>query len=387
VVIGIASVIILMSVGKGSEASILSNLNGLGVNMIYVSPGSSSSGGVRGGFGSASTLTLEDADAIDSNVTGINGTAPTSNSAMQVVAGGNNMFVQVTGITPSYLDLNSIAVQSGDPITQADYDQRSKVALIGATVNDTLFNGDDPVGQKIRMGNNIFTISGLLQSKGESFTSVDRMILVPLSTLQSLVSRSTTTTGQHIVNSIAVQAANKNSISSAKEQITFLLEERHNIPVGGSDDFSITSTDDITSAVAASSQTLTLLLGAIAGISLLVGGIGVMNIMLVSVMERRREIGVRKALGARERDIWGQFLVDSAILTLTGGIIGVGIGWGGSYLIGHYFSSLLNGIVPVVTSDVVILAVAVSAGIGLFFGFYPAWQGSRLDPIQALRSE
>jgi putative ABC transport system permease protein len=237
------------------------------------------------------------------------------------------------------------------------------------------------------MGNNVFTISGLLQSKGESFTSVDRMIVVPLSTLQSLVSRSITTTGQHIVNSIAVQAVDKNSISSVKEQITFLLEERHNIPVGGSDDFSITSTDDITSAVAASSQTLTLLLGAIAGISLLVGGIGVMNIMLVSVMERRREIGVRKALGAKERDIWGQFLVDSALLTLTGGIIGVGIGWGGSYLIGHYFSSLLNGIIPVVTSDVVILAVAVSAGIGLFFGFYPAWQGSRLDPIQALRSE
>jgi putative ABC transport system permease protein len=148
VVIGIASVIILMSVGKGSEASILSNLNGLGVNMIYISPGSSSSGGVRGGFGTSNTLTLEDSDAIDANVTGINGAAPTSNSAMQVVAGGNNMFVQVTGITPSYLDLNSVQVQSGDPITQADYDQHAKVALIGATVNDTLFNGDDPVGQK-----------------------------------------------------------------------------------------------------------------------------------------------------------------------------------------------------------------------------------------------
>jgi putative ABC transport system permease protein len=387
VVIGIAAVIILMSIGQGAQASILSNFQSLGANMVYVSPGSSSSQGVRGGFGSSNTLTLEDANAIAANVPGINGVAPTSNSGMQVVAGSNNMFIMVTGITPSYLDLNSIQLETGDPISQSDYDRHAKIALIGATVSETLFNGDDPVGQKIRMGNNIFVIAGLLQSKGESFNSVDRSILVPLSTLQGLVSRSTTTTGQHIVGSISVQVVDKDSISSVKEQITFLLEERHKIPVGGSDDFSITSTDDITSAVTASTQTLTLLLGAIAGISLLVGGIGVMNIMLVSVMERRREIGVRKALGARERDIWGQFLLDSALLTFTGGIVGVAIGWGGSWAIGHYFSSFMSGMTPLVTSGIVILAVGVSVGIGLFFGFYPAWQGSRLDPIQALRSE
>jgi putative ABC transport system permease protein len=382
VVIGIAAVIILMSVGKGAEASILSNLSNLGANMITVRPGASTSSGVRGGFGSASTLTLEDANAIASGVSNINGVAPTNNSGMQVIAGSQNMMVQVTGITTNYLDLNSIQIEEGDYITQEEYDSRQKVALIGPTVSDTLFQGDDPVGQKIRMGNNIFTIVGLLKSKGESFNSTDRMILVPLSTLQGLMSRSITTTGQHIVSSIAIQATDKDSIASVKQQITLILEDRHKIAFGASDDFTITSTDDITNTITSSMQSLTLLLGAIAGISLLVGGIGVMNIMLVSVMERRREIGIRKALGAKERDIWGQFLIDSALLTLTGGIIGVAVGWGGSALISQ--SGAIN---TLVTSDIVVLAVAVSVGIGLFFGFYPAWQGSRLDPIQALRSE
>jgi putative ABC transport system permease protein len=208
------------------------------------------------------------------------------------------------------------------------------------------------------------------------------MVLVPLSTLQGLMAKTTTTTGQHIVNSISIQAVDKESIASVKQQVTLLLEDRHKIAVGAEDDFMITSTDEITDAISSSMSSMTLLLGAIAGISLLVGGIGVMNIMLVSVMERRREIGIRKALGAKGYNIWGQFLIDSALLTLTGGVIGVAVGWGGSYWIG------LSGQVPtLVTSDIVTLAVAVSVGIGLFFGFYPAWQGSRLDPIQALRSE
>jgi putative ABC transport system permease protein len=371
-----------MSVGRGAEASILKNLSNLGANMITVRPGAATSGGVRGGFGSASTLTLEDAEAIAANVTNIKGVAPTSNSGMQVIYGSQNMNVQITGITLSYLDLNNIIVQTGDYITQSDYDRKAKIALIGPTISETLFQGDDPVGQKIRMGNNIFMVAGLLQSKGESFSSTDRTILIPLSTLQGIVSRSTTATGQHIVNSISVQASDKDFIENVKQQITLLLEDRHNIAIGADDDFNLTSTDEITATITSSMQSLTLLLGAIAGISLLVGGIGVMNIMLVSVMERRREIGIRKALGAKERDIWGQFLLDSALLTFTGGIIGVAVGWGGSYIISN------TGVTAtLVTSDIVILAVAVSVGIGLFFGFYPAWQGSKLDPIEALRSE
>jgi putative ABC transport system permease protein len=382
VVIGIAAVIILMSVGSGVQASILNNFKNLGANTITISPGSSTSGGVRGGFGSASTLTLEDAQAIALNVTNINGVSPTSSSGMQVVAGSQNMRVQITGIIPTYFDINSsVVVQEGNYITQDDYDRHAKIALIGSNISSTLFQGDDPVGQTIRMGTNIFTIGGLLKTQGQSFSSPDNMILVPLSTLQGIVG-SVTTTGQHTVNSITVQASDKDSIASVQQQITLLLEDRHKIAIGASDDFTLMSTDQLTATITSSTQTLTYMLGAIAGISLLVGGIGVMNIMLVSVMERRREIGIRKALGAKERDIWGQFLLDSALLTFAGGIIGVALGWGGSDLIAK------TGVIPtVVTMNVVVLAVGVSVGIGLFFGFYPAWQGSKLDPIQALRSE
>ncbi|HSW58492.1 MAG TPA: ABC transporter permease [Dehalococcoidales bacterium] len=382
VVIGIASVILLMSVGKGTEASILENISGLGANIITVRGGSTTVGGIRGGVGSANTLTYQDAQAIEAQVSDILGVAPTSSSGMQVIAGSQNMFVMVTGITPSYLEIYNISIKSGEAFTHYELDRKSKVALIGPTISDTLFAGDDPVGKKIRMGNNIYTVVGILESKGESFTSSDNMVMIPLTTLLGTMARSVTSSGEHLVSSIIIKAAEANVIESVKEQVTFLLADRHKIPIGGTNDFSLSSTDEITASIQSSMQTLTLLLGAIAGISLLVGGIGVMNIMLVSVMERRREIGIRKALGAKERDIWGQFLLDSALLTFTGGIIGVALGWGGSYLVNR------SGLVTtLVTTDIVILAVTVSVAIGLFFGFYPAWQGSRLDPIQALRSE
>jgi putative ABC transport system permease protein len=212
--------------------------------------------------------------------------------------------------------------------------------------------------------------------------STDETILIPLSTLQGIMSNSVTTTGQHSISSIALQASSKDAITQVKQDVTILLEDRHKIAAGADNDFTVSSMDDLISTISSSTQSMTLLLGAIAGISLLVGGIGVMNIMLVSVMERRREIGIRKALGAKERDIWGQFLVDSALLTFAGGIIGVAIGWGGSALVNY-----MGWTQTTVTSNIVILAVAVSVAIGLFFSFYPAWQASRLDPIQALRAE
>jgi putative ABC transport system permease protein len=381
VVIGVAAVIILMSVGQGTSSRILSSLSSLGANSITVRPGSNSSGGIRLAFGSASTLTLEDARAILSSVSNINGVAPVSNSLMQVIAGSKNMFVQITGITTSYQDINSVVLDEGDLITQSDYDKHAKVALIGSTVSSTLFPGANPIGQKIRMSGNIFTVAGLLKSKGAGLNSNDNNILIPLSTLQGMTS-SLTTTGQHTVNSITVQASGTDVVDQVESDITDLLRTRHKIAVGADADFSVSSTQDITNTLTQSSQSLTLLLGAIAGISLLVGGIGVMNIMLVAVMERRREIGIRKALGAKERDIWGQFLVDSSVLCLTGGIIGVIIGWGGAYLVNY-----LGWTTTVVSANVVLLAVGVAVGIGIFFGFYPAYQGSRLDPIQALRAE
>jgi putative ABC transport system permease protein len=382
VVIGVSAVIILMSVGEGSQATILSNFTSLGTNLVYVQPGSTTSSGVRSGFGSASTLTLEDAEAIAADVANVAAVAPTANSGSQVVAGSNNMMVRITGVTVDYQTVLNLAVAEGDFITQDEYDRKSKVAVIGATIAETLFGTDDPIGQKIRMSNASFTIVGLLASQGSSVNSTDQTILIPLSTLQGLMSRSVTTTGEHTVNQITLLVTDQDQIAQVKQDITFLLEERHQIAVGDSDDFSITSMDDMISSLTSSTQTMTLLLGAIAGISLLVGGIGVMNIMLVSVMERRREIGIRKALGAKQRDIWGQFLVDSALLTFTGGVIGVGIGWGGAYLVQRFAS--MN---TLVTTDIVGLAVGVAIAIGLFFGFYPAWQASRLDPIQALRAE
>jgi putative ABC transport system permease protein len=384
VVIGVAAVIILMSVGKGTTAQIVSRISSLGTNTIYVSPGTTTSGGVRSGFGSASTLTLEDAEAIAENVDNVEAVAPYSTSGSQVIANGENMMVRITGVTIDYKDVYGIEVSDGDFITQDQYERKQKVALLGATVASTLFpDGGEIVGQKLRMSNTVFTVIGLLASKGESMTSsTDQTILVPLSTLQGIMSRSVTTTGQHTVNSITLKVTDKTAIAQVKEAITVLLQDRHKIGVDADNDFTVTSMDDLISTITSATQSMTLLLGAIAGISLLVGGIGVMNIMLVSVMERRREIGVRKALGAKERDIWGQFLVDSSVLCFIGGVIGVLIGYGGSALVNY-----MGWTTTVVTTDVVLLAVGVAVGIGLFFGFYPAWQASKLDPIQALRAE
>jgi putative ABC transport system permease protein len=383
VVIGVAAVIILMSVGKGATAQILSSFTNLGTNLIYIQPGSTSEGGVRMGFGSASTLTLEDGEAIASSVPDVVAVAPTSQSGTQVIAGSENMMVRITGVTPDYPTVFGSKLADGEFLNQSEYDRKSRAAVLGSAVSETLFGDDSPIGQKIRMSNTVFTIVGLLESSGSStMNSTDQTILIPLSTLQGMMQRSLTATGQHTVNQIVLEVTDKDKIDEVKGAITALLQTRHKIAFGDDNDFTVSTMDELLSSITSSTKTLTLLLGAIAGISLLVGGIGVMNIMLVSVLERRREIGIRKALGAPEREIWGQFLVDSALLTFAGGVIGVGIGWGGSYLVDR-----LGAMQTLVTPDIVILAVAVSVGIGLFFGFYPAWQASRLDPIQALRAE
>jgi putative ABC transport system permease protein len=383
VVIGVAAVIILMSVGKGTTARIISNISSLGTNIVYVQPGTSSSSGVRSTFGSASTLTLEDAKAIANEISSITAVAPYATSNAQVIYDTNNMNVRITGVSIEYQQVLNIVLSEGDFFTQYQYDTKAKVAVIGSEVASTLFGDNDPVGEKIRMSNTVFTVVGLMQSKGSSMmNSTDQTILIPLTTLQGMMSKAVTTTGQRTINSIDVLVTDKNQMSTVKADITTLLETRHNIALGDDDDFTVSSSDELISTITSSTESMTLLLGAIAGISLLVGGIGVMNIMLVSVMERRREIGIRKALGAQEAAIWSQFLIDSALLTFAGGIIGVGIGWGGSYLVNY-----LGWMTTVVTSDIVVLAVSVSIAIGLFFGFYPAWSASRLNPIEALRSE
>jgi len=241
----------------------------------------------------------------------------------------------------------------------------------------------DPLGQTMRLGGNVVRVVGILESQGESLRgATDDIIFIPLSTVQRMFSQSRTSQGEYVVSSISLTVTDEDLASEVIDDLTVLLREHHMLGPGVDDDFIITSVEQIVDTLSATVGTLTILLGAIAGISLVVGGIGVMNIMLVSVLERTREIGIRKALGAKERDIWIQFLIEAAVLTLAGGIIGVFVGWAFSVIIAN--TGLMS---TVVTADIVVLAVSVSAGIGLFFGFYPAWQASRLNPIDALRSE
>jgi putative ABC transport system permease protein len=382
VVIGVAAVIILMSIGRGTSAAILSRLESLGSNLIFISPGQTVAAGVRTATGSAGTLTLEDAAAIYQDVPNVASVAPSSSASLQVIAGAQNTRSRITGVTLEYQQVYNLQMTEGDFISQDQYDSAMKVAVLGPNVASTLFPDSDPIGESVRIGNNTATVIGILQSKGQSFGSTDDAVLIPLTTLQQMITQPRTSTGEHVVGSIVVAATDKQYMSDVKDSITSLLQDRHNIDPTVGNDFTITSMEDLTNTITQATNSITMLLGAIAAISLLVGGIGVMNIMLVSVLERTREIGIRKALGARERDIWIQFLTEAASLTFTGGIIGVIVGWVASYII-----SSLGLMTTLVTADIVILAVSVSVGIGLFFGFYPAWNASRLDPIQALRSE
>jgi len=385
VVIGVSAVIALMSVGKGTTASVVSSIQDLGANVITISPGFSSSGGVRGAFGSASTLTLEDAEAIQADISGVTAVAPSKQSFYQAVYGNENLNTQTVGTNPAYMSINNLSLAAGDFFSDYDYQKNSKVAVIGYSVMQTLFGdeatAEDTIGKTIRLGSYKFEVVGVLAEKGSSRSSPDDKVFIPLSTLKQIGGVSKNNEGNLIVSSISVQVTDQSYPQQAKEDITTLLRERHGITGDESDDFTITSMEDIIEQLTEVSNYMTILLGAIAGISLLVGGIGVMNIMLVSVIERTREIGIRKALGAKERDIWSQFLLEAVFLTFTGGIIGVGLGCGASFVIARTLTT------TVITLDIIVLAVAVATAIGVFFGFYPAWQASRLNPIEALRHE
>jgi len=386
IVIGVAAVIALMSIGKGVQTQILSQIESMGSNVITISPGAVTERGVVGGGGSASTLTLEDAEAIAEQVPYVAAVAPYSSSNQQLIVGGENLNARVIGVTPEYQDANNLYTTAGIFISQYDYKRGTKVAVIGSNVADTLFSGVDPIGQQLRMGNNIVRVIGVLESKGMSmFGSTDDALMIPLTTLQQTITQSRTASGGHVVSSIAVVVSDDEQMNYVVTETTSLLRSRHELSTGEADDFNVQSMEELVSTITEVSGTLTIFLGAIAAISLLVGGIGVMNIMLVSVVERTREIGIRKALGARERDIWGQFLTESALLSFTGGLIGLAVGWGASKLISGV--EIMGTITTVVSSDIVILALAVSVGIGLLFGFLPARRASRLNPIEALRYE
>jgi putative ABC transport system permease protein len=337
-------------------------------------------GGVRSD-GSAASLTINDAQAIQSDVPYVTAVAPYSQASAQLVYGSLNMSTRVTGITPDYQQVNNMVIADGDALTQYQYETAQRVAVIGANVKTNLFGDTAPVGEKLRVGKIVVQVIGVLESKGQSIMgSVDNAVLIPLTTLRQGFTQQRNARGEYIVNAITISVDDQNNNAEAIGEITAILRQQHGLNDSQDNDFTINSQQDIVATISQATNSLTLLLGAIAGISLLVGGIGVMNIMLVSVIERTREIGIRKALGATNLDIWLQFLIEAAVLTLTGGLIGIGLGYGASYLVNR-----TGAITTVISPEMIILAVSVSVGIGLFFGFYPAWNASRLSPVEAFR--
>jgi putative ABC transport system permease protein len=381
IVIGVAAVIALMSIGKGTTANILANISRMGANLITISPGATTTGGVRSAGGATRTLTMQDAQAIQDQVSNISGISPVYTSNLQLIVGSQNANDQISGVMPQYFQISNLQVADGELFTEDDYTQGAPYAVIGSNVATTLFPDIEPVGQQMRMGNVIVRVIGVLVSQGAGFGSPDDVVYIPLTTMQGTVAQPRTAQGGSIVSSINLTVTNSAGTQQVIADITNLLLTRHQV-AASAPDFRIQSMEQIASTLTQTTGQLTLLLGAVAAISLLVGGIGVMNIMLVSVLERTREIGIRKALGARERDIWIQFLVEAALLCFAGGIIGVVVGLGVSTALDY-----LKIYTTVITPDIIIMAVSVSVGIGLFFGFYPAWNASRLNPIEALRSE
>jgi putative ABC transport system permease protein len=380
VVIGVASVITLMSIGQGTQENILSMIEGIGTKLVNIMPGGRTFGGVGGA--ASGTLTMNDAEAIAEQIPNVTAVAPTYSSALQVVVGDKNIRSSVTGVTPNQWEVQQYELASGSFFTVQHYERSAKVAVLGSEVAETLFGTENPVGQRMRMGGLIMTVVGVIEEEGFGMNSPDNSIYIPLTAMQQAVAQPRTAQGESIVSNISLTVSDEELAGKVVDDVTALLRERHRLGPGVDDDFMIMSTQQMAEMMTSTTETLTLLLGAVAAISLLVGGIGVMNIMLVSVLERTREIGIRKALGARDTDIWGQFLVEAALLTFVGGIIGVIAGWGISLLIDN-----LEIMSTVVSIDVVIMAVSVAIGIGIFFGFYPAWNASRLNPIEALRSE
>ena len=385
IIIGVASVIALLAIGQGAQNQIISSIESLGANLVQISPGfSMGAGGVRGG-GSTQTLTLEDALAIEEEVPHVINVAPVLQSTAQLIAGSENTSAGVIGTTAAYRLTFNLEMQYGAFFSDYDYDRAAKVVVLGATVAEDLFGeGVNPVGQAVKLNNSIVRVIGVLKEKGASMMgSVDDSAYVPLTFVQQTTAQQRTAQGDHIVNSIALSLEDRIYATEVTEAITELLRTRHRLLPAAANDFRILSTEELAAQVSSALDVMVIFLGAIAAISLLVGGIGVMNIMLVSVLERTREIGIRKALGAQERTIWSQFLIEAALLSLTGGLVGIVLGWGIATAVGYF----VQEITPVVTVDTIILAVSVSVGIGLFFGFYPAWQASRLNPIDALRAE
>ncbi|PYK37249.1 MAG: multidrug ABC transporter substrate-binding protein [Verrucomicrobia bacterium] len=378
IIIGVAAVIAMVGIGNGAKAQVEAQIASLGQNVILIFSGSTTSSGIRTGWGGAGTLKIEDAEAIRREVPGVTAVSEEVASTTQVAAGNQNWFTRIYGESADYFDLRQWPLADGAPFTPQDVRSANKVCVVGHTTATQIYGNDDPVGQILRIKNVPFTITGVLTPRGLSTQGVDQddVVVMPYTSAMKRVVGGTT------LRNINVQVGDAHQIDAAQQQIVSLLRQRHNIRPGRDDDFTVRNQQEIAEAATATSRVMTLLLGAIAGVSLVVGGIGIMNIMLVSVTERTREIGVRLAVGAHGRDILTQFLIEAVSLSSIGGLIGIIFGVGASKLLSIYahWPTLIS-------IGSIALSFFVSAGVGVFFGFYPAREAARLDPIEALRYE
>lgn len=379
IVIGVGSVITMVSIGQGSQKSIEQQIQSIGSNLIMVLPGAQRTGMMMGARGGAQTLKIDDAEAIKNEVQGLSGVAPEISSRYQVTYKGKNTNTRILGVTPEYFSVKNVELESGLFITEQANKKSSKVAILGPTVIEDLFGEEvDPLGAKIRINNIDFEVVGVTKAKGGSgMGSSDDLIYVPLNTTRHFLS------GSEYVSTINLAAESQELMTTVQEKVTTLLLKRHKLEDMENADFSLMNQADIISTATSITNTLTLLLSSIAGISLLVGGIGIMNMMLTTVTERTREIGLRKAVGIKKAYIYLQFLVEAVMLTFLGGALGIFLGWMASLVIPKFYSSLETEI----SLFSVLLAFGVSAGVGIIFGFYPARRAANLSPIEALRYE
>ena len=379
IIVGIAAVIVGVSMGTGAKAEVDKRIASMGQNLLTVLSGNMSRGGVRGGFGMAPNLTPADYEAIRKEVSGVAAASPEVRTSVQLAVGNQNSFVQVLGVSAEYLTARSWPLRGGDNFTETDVRNANKVCLIGNTTATTLFGESvDPVGQIIRVRNAPFTIVGWLESKGSGSFGQDQddVLLVPYTSLMKRLS------GDTRFRSIFAQAESPESISDVQDEISTLLRQRHQITEGKDDDFMVRTQQETSDFFNANNRIMTILIGFFAGISLVVGGIGIMNIMLVSVTERTREIGIRLAVGARGRDVLRQFLTEAVLLSVLGGALGIGAGFWLAPLLTRF-----AGFPTLISNASVVVAFTVSAIIGVVFGFFPALKAARLDPIDALRYE
>jgi putative ABC transport system permease protein len=383
VIIGVAAVVTMMAVGAGAQSRVEGQIRSLGSNLIIVLSGSITTGGVRLGAGSQLTVTEDDARAMEREIDSIQVAAPTVRGGVQVIAGNANWSTALVGVTPGFLEARDWETAVGRPLTQDDVDGATKVVLLGQTVASNLFGGADPIGQVVRVKKVPLTVVGVLARKGQSTQGQDQddTILVPLSTAKKKV-LGTSQANARAVNAILVKIREPGAMKGAEQNIRTLLRQRHHLQPGQDDDFTLRNLAEILESQEASSRVLSLLLAAIASVSLVVGGIGIMNIMLVSVTERTREIGLRRAVGARRRDILTQFLIEAVTVSLAGGLIGIAVGVAGAWGIGYF-----AGWLAPIQARAVVPAFLFAGAVGVFFGFYPARKASRLNPIDALRYE